>query len=263
VNGRAGAALLAAGLAAAGCKRCGEEAVPGVAAVDAGRGAAAVPPLRPAPRPGLPAADLRQAVMLTVPEFRGMAGLYGVAVVERRFAGALPEGTRTAEALAPGLAAAGWKPAQAEGKPLVAESPPFFLEALEESGRPLIRAGLIVPGERVVDILQSPAPLGSQSIAQRIPPLPGAYEERFVFEAHYRAGPNASERLLRQLASGLGGAGWTARAGARLAGDADAGLPESFDEVLDGPNAGVLTLHRADERVTVTWEQPLTGAGAR
>ena len=32
----------------------------------------------------------------------------------------------------------------------------------------------------------------------------------------------------------------------------------TLDEALDGPNAGTVTLHREGERVTVTWEQPLT-----
>jgi hypothetical protein len=257
VTGRTGAWLLAAALAATSCRRCSGESPPDAALGDDG-GARAAP--APAPLPGLPAADLRQAVMLALPEFRGVTGLYAVAVVERRYAGALPPGTRTADALGPGLAAQGWKPAQAEGKPLVGESPPFFLEGLEEEGHPVVRAGIVVPGEKVVDVLQSPAPLGSQSLAQRIPPLPGAggYGERFVFEVHYRARPEVSAKLLAQLGAGLVGAGWRAPAGGALGGAADAGLPEPLQETLAGPHAGRMTLARSGERVTVTWEQPLT-----
>ena len=264
MTARAAGVLVAAVLAGTSCRRCGESPAP---AVDAG--VAAVPE-RPEPvaRPGLPAADLRQGVLLTVPEFRGVSGLYAVALVERRYAGTLPPGTRLGEALAPGIAGRGWTPKQAEGKPLVGESPPFFLEAEEAGGHPVLRAGIVVPGEKVVDLLQTPAPLGSQALALRLPPLPGAggYEEHFTFETHYRARPDASERLLRQLATGLQGAGWTARPGSPLtldaaapdAGPLDAGLPETLDEALDGPNAGTVTLHREGERVTVTWEQPLT-----
>ena len=257
MTARAGAVLVAAVLAGASCRRCGAEQV----TADAGTAPVAAP--APSPRTGLPAADLRQGVLLTVPEFRGVSGLYAVAVVERRYEEALPAGTRVEEALAPGLAGLGWTPARAEGKPLVAEAPPFYLEAEEVDGHPVVRAAILVPGEKVVDLLQTPAPLGSQALAQRLPKLQGAgvHGERFTFEAHYRARPEFSGKLLRQLAAGLLGAGWTARPGGLLAVDAgtpDAGLPESLEETLDGPNAGTVTMRRSGERVTVSWDQPLT-----
>ena len=217
----------------------------------------------PAPaREGLPAVDLRQAILTAVPEFRGMAGLYTVAVVERRYREDFAHGGDVAAALAPGFAARGFRPASTDGGPLAAESPPFFLEAFRDKGLPVVRVGLVIPGEKVVDLLQTPAPLGSQAMALRMPAPPGdaavPYEDAFAFEVHYRATVEASDRLMRQLADGLRASGWTARAGPPLESSPDAGWPEALDAQLSGPHGATLTLHRAEGRVTVTWDQPLT-----
>jgi hypothetical protein len=66
--------------------------------------------------------------------------------------------------------------------------------------------------------------------------------------------------MLRQLVTGLVGAGWTAAPGGQLQVEdtADGGLPEALEETLSGPHAGRMTLARNGERVTVSWEQPLT-----
>lgn len=226
---------------------------------DSGTAQVAVAP-RP-PRVGVPSVDLRQAILTAVPEFRGMSGLYTVAVVERRYVADFAPGQAVAAALAPGFSARGFKPAGADGGPLAAESPPFFLEAFRDAGLPVVRVGLVIPGEKLVELLQTPAPLSSQSMAQRIPPAPGdgavPYDEAFAFEVHYRASRESSDRLLRQMADGLLAAGWSAATGTRL-GAPDAGLPETLDERFSGPYGAVLTLHRAGDRVTVTWDQPLT-----
>ena len=249
-----------------GCNgRCGKSAP--VDTLDAGTAqrTMAAEGLGAAPRPprvGVPSVDLRQAILTAVPEFRGMSGLYTVAVVERRYLADFSPGQEVAAALAPGFTARGFKPAAVDGGPLAAESPPFFLEAFREAGLPVVRVGLVIPGEKLVELLQTPAPLSSQSMAQRFPAAPGdnaaPYEEAFAFEVHYRASRESSDRLLGQLASGLVASGWSAASDAGLLGLPDAGLPEALDARFSGPNGAALTLHRAGERVTVTWDQPLT-----
>lgn len=252
----------AAGLLAALCVGCaGRCGTPPSASASPDSGAT-LPAAASAPtRQGLPAVDLRQAILTAVPEFRGMAGLYTVAVVERRYREDFARGGDVAAALAPGFASRGFRPATTDGGPLAAESPPFFLEAFREGGLPVVRVGLVVPGEKVVDLLQTPAPLGSQAMALRMPPPPGdaavPYDEAFAFEVHYRASVEASDRLMRQLADGLLSSGWTARPGS-LPASPDAGWPEALDAQLSGPHGATLSLHRAEGRVTVTWDQPLT-----
>ncbi len=255
---RASAAWLVAALATGCPSRCGTPAST-PSSPDAGP---AHQVAAPAPaREGLPAVDLRQAILTAVPEFRGMAGLYTVAVVERRYREDFAKGGDVAAALAPGFSARGFRPASADGGPLAAEAPPFFLEAFRDGGLPVVRVGLVVPGEKVVDLLQTPAPLGSQAMALRIPPPPGdarvPYEDAFAFEVHYRAAREASDRLMRQLAEGLIASGWSAKPGSGLAAP-DAGLPEALDEQLAGPHGATLTFHRVEDRITVTWDQPLT-----
>lgn len=254
---RAAAAWLLAALATGCPSRCGTPASMS-SSPDAGTVQQAAAPA--SARGGLPAVDLRQAILTAVPEFRGMAGLYTVAMVERRYLEDFAKGGDVAAALAPGFAARGFRPATADGGPLAAEAPPFFLEAFRDGGLPVVRVGLVVPGEKVVDLLQTPAPLGSQAMALRIPALPGdvrvPYEDAFAFEVHYRATREASDRLMRQLADGLLASGWSAKPGSGLAAP-DAGLPEALDEQLAGPHGSTLTFHRADGRVTVTWDQPL------
>ncbi len=250
------AAWLVAVLATGCAGRCG---APAPAPVDAGTVQRAAAASRT--RVGLPAVDLRQAILTAVPEFRGMAGLYTVAVVERRYLEDFANGGDVAAALAPGLSARGFRPAASDGGPLAAEAPPFFLEAFRDGGLPVVRVGLVVPGEKVVDLLQTPAPLGSQAMALRMPVPPGdagvPYEDAFAFEVHYRATTEASDRLIRQLADGLLASGWSAKPGSVL-GVPDAGLPEALDVQLTGPNGSALSFHRAEGRVTVTWDQPLT-----
>lgn len=236
-------------LAAASCSKCGEAPKPTESVKE-------VAPKEPA------VGDLRTSLIAVVPEFRGVQNLDTIAVLERVLAEDPADGGDLVGALQPWFKDKNWKPAELDGGILIAQNKPYFLEAERVNGEPVLRVGLVIPGEQVVKLLQSPAPLTTQQLGVLMPHGPNVKikRENYLFEAHYFADDERATYLIRNLTAGHLTSGWKLEEAPPQFLSPDSGnVSSSFKAVLRDPSThGTLTIGRAGNHNAITWEQPLT-----
>lgn len=234
---------------AAGCSKCGEapkvteskkEVVPPAALVG----------------------DLRTGLVNTVPEFRGVNNLKVIAVLERTLATDPADGGALVEALAPYFEDKRWKRAELDGGLLIAHQKPFFLEAERVDGDAVVRVGLVIPGEQVVKLLQTPSPMTTQQLAVLMPMDKHAKvkSDVFFFETHYVATDELGTTLIKNLITNHVRSGWKLLEAPAALLEPDSGMVASgFKAVLADANAtGTLTIGRVGEHTALTWAQRLT-----
>lgn len=252
---------LAAALFVASCSKCGEAPKVTESQRSVGVGDASIDLLPGQKQAAAVAVDLKTAIVTTVPEFRGIRNLVAIAVLEEVLLDDPSDGGNLAAALEPEFPSRRFKPAASDAGALIAQNKPFFAEAERVNGHPVVRVGLVIPGEQFPDVLQTPAPMTSEQLATLLPVPAGTHflQDTFIFEAHYSADPQTSTMLLRQLVDSHLKAGWASESAPRELLTQDAGtLNENFSAVLKDPvRGGTLVIGRIGQRVTVTWEQPL------
>lgn len=239
------------------CERCGDKA-----AVDAG-----VPdsgPIAQVPKGYLPATDLRSALILIYPEFRGARIEGGRALLTRtvdwRGEGSLEQ------ALSASLKQRGFTDVKTEGDTLSAKTGPFEFAARREGDTVLLQLWLPLVEEHVGKLLHSPAPLGTEHLGNMLPSLEGAKNPREVFtmELRYRAyKPDRATFLIRQVVEGLMTVGWAPTK--PLEGwqdrkpDGGVGdIPSPLNvTIVNADSGGSLNVDRDEAKVTLTYVQPL------
>lgn len=210
---------------------------------------------------GAAVGDLRSGLIMTVPEFRGVKNLNTIAVLERTLEVDPADGGDLATALEPWFKDKRWSRQTADAGPLVAQQKPFFLEAERVNGAAVVRVGIVIPGEEVVKLLQSPAPLTTQQLSVLMPMESNAKvkSDVFIFEAHYFATDKLGTQLIKELIAYHVRSGWKVVEAPAVLLSPDSGLVASgFKAVLTDANAtGTLTIGRVGEHNAVTWEQRL------
>lgn len=236
-------------ISAAGCSKCGE--APKV--TESKKEVAA-----PAPLVG----DLRTGLVNTVPEFRGVNNLNVIAVLERTLATDPSDGGALVDALVPYFEDKRWKRAEMDGGLLIAQQKPFFLEAERVNGAAVVRVGLVIPGEHVVKLLQSPSPMTTQQLAVLMPMDKNTKvtSDVFFFETHYVATDELGTALIKNLIANHVRSGWKILEAPPALLESDAATVASgFKAVLADANAtGTLTIGRVGQHTALTWAQPLT-----
>ena len=149
----------------------------------------------------------------------------------------------------------------------MASRPPFFLERGEEPGG-RVWLSLYLP-LREVDIpklLGSPAPLGTEQLESDLPTPPGAqvHGELFLLNLTYRAKPERTSFLIRQLVEGMLATGWQVHPAWAPAPNSDGGkskstgVPELLSLELSRTTTGArVQLDREGGQVTLTYRQTL------
>jgi hypothetical protein len=230
---------------AAGCSRCGTTAKP-----DAGT------PLRLAH-----SMDLKSALFLIFPEYRGVVRFLGTASLTRVYSGAGP----LEPALAQTLTSNGFTRLTDGGAAW--ERLPYVVEPITEAGQPAARLSFDFTGPTVERVMQAPAPVSSLELGLLLPaggPNLAFARETFEVSVDYLA---LNERrgaiLSRQVVDLLRSNGqWTTEAlpeGWADAGFADA--PDAFEATLvskvdgarvhlerKGPQVRVILTLRTDAR---------------
>ena len=240
-------------LVASGCSKCGEapkpvDSVREVSPSDAGRLAQV--------------GDLRTGLIITCPEFRGVHNLVSIAVLERKLATDPSDGGELVDALEPFFASKRWTRSEAtDAGPMIAHNKPFFLEAEHAEGDAVVRVGIVMPGEEVVKLLQTPAPLTTQQLANLMPVPPGvkSKQDTYFFETHYFAANPLGSELVRNLIAGHVKTGWIVEHAPNALYGGDGGtVPDGFKAVLRDPQTqGTLTVGRVGDHNAITWEQVL------
>ncbi|MGA9522378.1 MAG: hypothetical protein WBV82_12995 [Myxococcaceae bacterium] len=254
------------GLALAGCDRCGG----GREGADAGRiaaGDAGTPsPLLQGTRGALHATDLRSAMILIFPEFRGAHVKGGRAVLEREVTWS-PSGSgeKLSDIVAPQLKRQGYGAPDVTDATLTAKRPPFELEVRRTNGQVVSTIALPLEEGVMNKLLHSPSPMGTEHLSTLIPRLPGetAARESFRMELNYVAKPDRANFLVRSLVEDLMGVGW--KPATPLVGweptlpDGGAGpIPEDLELALvNEDTGGRLEIERRRGEVVLRYLQPL------
>ncbi|MFL5321434.1 MAG: hypothetical protein ACJ790_17365 [Myxococcaceae bacterium] len=219
------------------------------------------------PPPGYVSVDLRSAIITAVPEWRGMRDLFAVAVLEETLLDDPSDGGDLAAALAPEFPSRRFVAASSDAGALIAQNKPFFAEAERIDGKPVVRVGIVVPGEQFAGVMQTPAPITTEQLRTLIPVNRNTRftKENFIFEAHYKTSLANGATLLQQLTDSLLKSGWTVGQAPNALFTPDAGtLPPEFKaELRDPTRKGTMTIGRSGEQVTVVWQQPIVQATLR
>ncbi|MBX5481270.1 MAG: hypothetical protein IRZ16_05385 [Myxococcaceae bacterium] len=243
-------------LTATGCRWCGETSAAD-AGVDAGAKAGTAQP-----RGALTGIDLRSALILIFPEYRG-AGVHGArAWVERTLN--VPGTTAIEPLLAEPAKAKGFTGLKVEGDTLSASRPPFGLKATRAPGQVQESLDIRLAPEEVQKLFTAPTALGSEQLQYMLPKPEGArvVRDTFNMELAYVAKPGRANFLVRQLVEGLITVGWSPDAPLNWPG------PNPDGGVGDIPLQTTVTVRRADTggsvqvtrnvgEVYIKYQQPL------
>ena len=246
-----------------GCSRCGG----GPTQTDAGVTVDAGAPASPAVAHGrLPATDLRSAVILIYPEYRGVYAVAGRAWLERVVQ--LSGDVKPAEVLPPLLKAKGFTDiSEAEGT-VKAKRAPFEFEATREGDQLKMQIAMPVTEKEIGRLLYSPAPISTEHMQFMMPALPKAdvkgIEDTFTLDLGYGAKPERANFLIRQVVEGLIAVGWaptTPLTGWAKEKKPDGGvgdIPLQMTAIIHQEDTGgTLEVRRNAGRVLLHYTQPL------
>ncbi len=253
-------------LALAGCDRCGgggQRADAGrVVAVDAGTASA----LRPGPRGALHATDLRSAMILIFPEFRGAQVKGGRAELVREVTWS-PSGSgqQLSEVVGPQLKRQGFGAPDITDTSVSAKRAPFELQVRRADGQVVSTVALPLEGDVMNKLLHSPSPMGTEHLSTLLPRLPGetAARESFRMELNYVAKSDRANFLVRSLVEDLMEGGWmptTPLVGwePRLPDGGVGPIPVELELTLvNEDSGGRLEIKRRSGEVMLSYLQPL------
>jgi hypothetical protein len=200
--------------------------------------------------------DLRSALVLAFPEYRGVPQVQAEAIVIRELSGARDWAAVRAEH----LQRQAFTPDPEGG--LGGARPPYRFELDPRGDRATATLVLPVDGETIMRVFQTPSAVSSADLALLLPRGGGLVTERDVFELHvsYAALPESRAAfLVRQVARLLLDNGqWKPRTLPERWGESlDAGpevLPERFDLELESQQDGAtLWVHREGRFVDVLY----------
>lgn len=243
-----------------GCDRCGARSA-GTDAVPSEPADAALPPTS---RPVMHATDLRSALILIHPEFRGARIESGRTALVRILE--WPEQTSLLEALEPALKARGHQNISGDAQNVTARHPPMMFEAGRDGAQVTLGMTLPLDEETVGRILHSPSPMGTEHLGSLLPALPGAHitDEVYVMEIAYTAKPDRANFLVRSLMEDMQTLGWEPTAPLvgwdtpRLADGGVGPVPSTFDVTVVSPHTGGrLQIVRNAGEVKLRYDQPL------
>lgn len=222
--------LLTLLLSLAGCARCGSSAAPDAAVtltvLDAGE-------RMPAPRA---TADLRTAIIVIYPEYRGTALLQADATLERTVPG-LTDALRD-EA----LKALHFEPAEDGGWA-------FSTFHLSQPEPQVLRVTVSYDVEHLAQLYVAPTGLNSMELGQYLPRQLVPSKERLTFDVRYVSSAERSRELVRQATQLLltnGQWSWVTQPAEWL----DGSVPDASEvAVLKGPLGAVVRFERTGGRV--------------
>lgn len=297
MRGKVACPLFVAALAlVAGCGRCGAR----TDVSDAGGASAGAVDAGAPQSPGaLPATDLRSALVLVFPEFRGATVNAAKATMERTVAwsGAEP----LPAALEPLLRAKGWTDIAPDGDAVTAQRKPFKFRGAPQGERVSLQIFLEFGNEEVGNLIYATTAVGTEHLGALLPALEGAREPKdtFTLDMRYIARASRAHFLVEQLVNGLSASGWkveereVADAGFVLADEMDGGVdagprrprPSDVERLADGGRVpdpdevpvplearytlhdahrgGRITVHRTRAAVELRYVQPLLPPRAR
>lgn len=239
-------------MSAAGCSRCGEKATP---RADAGTAAPSARVVHGA----IAAIELRSALFVIYPEFRGTVVEGGEARLTRRstWDGDL------AQALPPKLKQQGYSDAGVVEGEVRALRPPLEFDGRRTDGEVALSVALPLDSPTVDRLIGSPTPMNTEDLSLMLPRLPGERDARETFELRleYTAKPARTEFLVRQLVTGLNASGWKSDApgNVRGRGAPDAGeLPSELKVTLTNADlGGRIEVQRLENTVKLYYVQPI------
>lgn len=249
MSGRLGALFLAIWLAGGGCKK----------------GQSEVPPV-PVGGGSLVATDLRSAMFLTYPEFRGATITQARASVTRRLRVAPEASEGFLDRVRSEAAARGFALLDAGEGDFAATRPPYLLSTTPEpDGVWSIAVEVPLTNADFGKLLQSPAAMTTEQMSSLLPKLPEQpiLSSQFRFEFRYAASPSRKNFLVRQLIHGLLATGWTSSSlpSAFDPRAVDAGPPllpaEFLVELSQTHTGGKIRVALAEGEVHVDYLQPL------
>jgi hypothetical protein len=241
-----------------GCGRCGRNQGELIKSADAGRPGAAV-----GPHGALPATDLRTAIFLIFPEYRGVKVKGGRATLVREvtWSGKTP----LAEAIAPELTRLGYSTPELVDGAVKAKRDPLEISARTAGGKVVFETALPMDEDSMNRIIQSPSPMGTELLSQVTPRLAGETDphESFRMTLNYVSKPTRTNFLVRQLVEQLMDIGW--KPTRPLVGwepalpDGGTGpIPTDLDmTVANTDTGGLIDIKRRTGEVWLDYQQPL------